>query len=180
MPTIICPDCGKTTYLDPEILHYDWEIACKYCFTKMKVKGSTSKGIIVTRMRFSLRGLEQYWDYLSKIEQERLEEAVYCSKFAPTACESMCFDALCSLLRRLYGEKKELGYYTKKMEKDPNLSDLSGAISYFYHKRNQVDHPERTSNPLEAESTFSMTKRLILGIFKNKPDFVNRSRSLKR
>lgn len=76
----------------------------------------------------------------------------------------MCFDALCSVLRRIYGGKEELRHYVNKTEQDPELRDLAGAISYFRERRIRVDHPVTVSTELEAESTFSTTKRLILGI----------------
>ena len=169
MPSVHCPECGSTTYIDAYALPYKGEVGCTECGIHLFVEGDMSIGFTVTRMRFSLRELEKYWGYLDQLEKTRLEEAVFCSNYAPTACESMCFDALCGLLRRIYGGKRELGFYVGKMEKDPDLRELSGAISYFKARRNEVDHPDRIANPLEAESTFSMTKRLIIGIIEKKP-----------
>lgn len=171
MPYFNCPECGNDIIINQS--RYNGEVACKNCATHVFIQCDSTKGFKITRMRFSLTELEPYWSHLDQIEQSRLNEAVFCSLYAPSACESMCFDALCSLLRRIYGEKKELGYYTRLMTQDPSLRRLSTAISYFYDRRNEIDHPERIANSLEAESTFLMTKRLIIGIINNKSDFFN-------
>ncbi len=109
------------------------------------------------------------WEHLNDIERDRILEAIKCMLVgAYTACESMCYDALVSLLRRIYGERRELGYYVRKMEEDPDLKDVKGAISYFAARRHEVDHPERVSTQDEAESTYMMTRRLIKEIIKKK------------
>jgi len=50
------------------------------------------------------------------------------------------------------------------MENDNRLSGLKGILTYFKDVRNRVAHPEKISSKLEAESTFQMTKRLLIEI----------------
>ena len=109
------------------------------------------------------------WRKLTPIEQSRLIEAAKCYAVeAYTACESMCYDALVSVLRRIYGGRRELGYYVSLMEQDPDLRDVRGAIAYFATKRHEVDHPDRISNELEAKNALNMTKQLIKEILSKK------------
>jgi hypothetical protein len=171
MPRIVCWRCGyQDIYIDAFARPFNGEIACQKCQASIKVEDDYPKGgITATRAFPSLEELTSVWGSLTPLEQSRLIEASHCLGVeANTMCESACFDSLCSMLRRIYGDKRELGYYIDKMKQDPDLSELAGAVSYFSPIRNKVDHPDKISNALDAESTFTMTKRLILGIIKKK------------
>lgn len=50
------------------------------------------------------------------------------------------------------------------MEKDNRLSELKGILLYFKDVRNKVAHPEKVSSKSDAESTFQITKRLLIEI----------------
>ncbi len=167
MPTIICHNCGNNFIHDPTIT--DTIEACTNCKTQIHIKQSSPFNWKTEQVFPSYKELEPFWDKLTPLVKSRLIEASRCfGCSAYTACESMCFDALCSMLRRIYGGKGELGYYVDKMGKDSDLREFAGAISYFAKIRNRVDHPNGISKRLEAESTFLMTKRLILGIIKKR------------
>ena len=170
VPNVRCVECGSEVYIDSFATPYRGELACENCKTKMWVEGDMHAGFNVTSLYASLKELEQIWFLLEPIEQSRMTEASRCYVMAPSMCESACFDALVHILRRVYGGKHELGTYVEKLKKDPELADLHGAISYFGSIRNKVDHPVTISKPLDAESTFAMTKRLILGIARKKAD----------
>ena len=54
------------------------------------------------------------------------------------------------------------------MEKDEDLMDLKGILQYLKDRRNRVAHPDVLSTKLDAESTFQMTKRLLIEIIERK------------
>jgi len=176
VPHIKCIACGQDIYIDPFARPYNGELACPNCGEHMVIRDDYPKGgITVTRAFPSLEELKPVMDLLTPLEKSRLLEASRCLGVgADTACESMCFDALVSILRRIYGGKGELGHYISKMEQDPDLSEETGFISSFKAIRNKVDHPVRISKKLDAESTFSTTKRLILIIAKKKLSKITR------
>jgi len=176
MPKITCWNCGHDYWVDAYIK--EAIVACPNCKARTKVKDEGVNmwkfepvGAFVSKdLAFELlEEIEDIWEKLTDVEQERLIEAVKCYTVeAYTACESMCYDALVSVLRRIYGGQKELGYYVSLMEKDPDLKNVKGAIAYLASKRNEVDHPERISNRLEATNALNMTKQLIREILTKK------------
>jgi ribosomal protein L37E len=171
MVDIKCQKCGHLWYHDFSIASSIE--ACPMCGTPHRITRSIDQALIyawkVEPVYPSLDELSPVWDSLTPIEKNRLREAALCFGVeAYTMCESACFDALTSLLRRVYGGRGELGFYVDKMESDPDLKDEAGFIASFRFIRNRVDHPDRISTRLEAESTFSTTKRLVLTIVKKK------------
>ena len=176
MPKVTCWKCGfeyfVETYTKKAI------VACGNCGAKTRVEREN-----LTEWKFEpvgafvdselvyelLKEITPMLSEMTKVEQIRLIEAAKCFLIgAYTACESMCYDALVSVLRRVYGERKELGYYVQKMENDPDLKNVRGAIAYFASKRHEVDHPERISDELEAKNALDMTKQLIREILTKK------------
>ncbi len=100
---------------------------------------------------------------LSPAEFQSLEEASRAFGVeAYTACEAMSLRTLESALRKIYGVEEMLGSLINRAEKDPRLTDMVGVVQYFRNVRNRVAHPEKLSSKLDAESTFAMTKRLLL------------------
>lgn len=176
MPKINCWKCGSEYWIEPTIRKAI--VACPNCKARTKVKNEGLRGwelepvgaFVDPDLAFELlEEIEDIWKKLTDVEQRRLIEAAKCYAVeAYTACESMCYDALVSVLRRIYGGQKELGYYVSLMEKDPDLKNVKGAIAYLASKRNEVDHPERISNRLEATNALNMTKQLIREILTKK------------
>lgn len=170
MPDVRCWGCGNSIFIDSYARPYNAEIACPNCGSAIRIHDDFPTGGMTSgRMFPSLDDISKFLDYLTDLEKNRLREASHsfgCGAY--TACESMCFDALSSLCRRIYGGKGELGHCVDKMEQDTDLSELAGAIAYFKHRRDKVDHPVSISTKLDGESTFLMTKRLIIGIVKKK------------
>ena len=163
MPELRCYKCGSTWFHDAFV--EESIDACPSCQTQHKIKYNRPMSWTVAPAFPSLVELGDVWTLLNELELSRLTEAARCLGIeAYTMSESACFDALGSILRRVYGGKHELGTYVDCMKKDADLNDLHGVISYFSGIRNKVDHPVTISKPLDAESTFTMTKRLILGI----------------
>ena len=183
MPKITCWRCGNEYWVDPYIK--EAVVACNKCGAKSRIEDLglsnykiTPIGAFVSEdlIENLLKPLFEdevtkirVWKKLTELEKRRLIEAAKCYAVgAYTACESMSYDALVSVLRRVYGEKRELGYYVEKMERDPDLKDVKGAIAYFAAKRHEVDHPERISNELDAKNALNMTIQLIKEILKRK------------
>jgi hypothetical protein len=167
MPTIKCWKCGGE-WIHDAFVTSSIE-ACPNCRTPHKITEITLGNWRVEPAFPSLDELLPVWELLTNLEKSRLIEAS--RRFgveAYTMCESACFDALVSILRRIYGGREELGHYMKKMEQDPDLKEEAGFISSFKAIRNKVDHPVQVSSKVDAESTFSTTKRLILIIAKKK------------
>jgi hypothetical protein len=167
MPTIKCWKCGGE-WIHDAFVTSSIE-ACPNCGTPHKITEITPMNWRVEPAFPSLDELLPVWKHLTDLEKSRLIEASRCFGVeAYTMCESACFDALVSILRRIYGGREELGHYVKKMEQDPDLKEEAGFISSFKVIRDKVDHPVRISSRVDAESTFSTTKRLILIIAKKK------------
>jgi len=178
MPDIRCWKCGKEYRVD--VCFGGGIVACPHCNVKTRVTktgvlyytepvGVFVSDVTIMELLEPIITDPDVWNKLNDIEQERLTEAAKCYAVgAYTACESMCYDALVSLLRRIYGERRELGYYVQQMENDPDLREVRGAIAYFASKRHEVDHPDRIADKIEAESTLTMTKRLIREIIMKK------------
>ena len=78
----------------------------------------------------------------------------------------MSLRVLESILRRIYNVDEPLGRLIERAEQDPRLRSFAFILDYFRETRNRVAHPEKISSRLDAESTFSMTKRLILEILR--------------
>lgn len=113
--------------------------------------------------------LDKVWNKLDIIEKQSIHEAqISFGIGAHTASEIMALRTLEGVLRRVYDTKEMFGALLKRMEKDPDLKDLKEIFSYFKNVRNKITHPEKLSSQLEAESTFSMMKRLILEVFTKK------------
>jgi len=109
------------------------------------------------------------WEHLIYQEKNRLLEASRCFGIeAYTMCESVCFDALVSILRRIYGGKEELGHYINKIEQYLVSKEEADFISCFKSIRNKVNHSVRVSSRVDAERMFKTTKRFILVIAKKK------------
>ncbi len=166
MPGIRCVNCGMKIYIDPYATPYEGEIGCPDCGTNMQVYVSL-EGSKVERKYPSFEELREIWGTLSEIEKETIQEAslsLGCGAY--TAAELMFLRSLESILRRIYGVNETLGKLIEKMENDNRLSDFKDIFSYFKNVRNRITHPEKMSSKLEAESTFQMTKRLLIDIIK--------------
>jgi len=175
MPIVTCWKCGSTYFVE----QYTKKavVACNVCGAKTRVEnvggswefkpvGAFVDSELVSEL---LKEMRPILSEMTKVERIRLIEAAKCFLIgAYTACESMCYDALVSVLRRIYGGQKELGYYVQKMGNDPDLKNVRGAIAYFAPKRHEVDHPERISDELEAKNALDMTKQLIREILTKK------------
>ena len=175
MPLAKCWKCGRVYYVD--YATKEAIVACENCKAKTRVEkeGDNWKfepvgAFVDSEFVYELlKEIKPIFSEMTEVEQIRLIEAAKCLLIgAYTACESMCYDALVSVLRRVYGGQKELGYYVQKMENDPDLKNVRGAIAYFASKRHEVDHPERISDKLEAENALDMTKQLIREILAKK------------
>jgi len=177
MPMVTCWKCGSAYFVE----HYTKEaiVACRNCGAKTRVenvggfynwKFEPVGAFVDSELVYELlKEIKPILSEMTEVEQIRLIEAAKCLLIgAYTACESMCYDALVSVLRRVYGGQKELGYYVQKMENDPDLKNVRGAIAYFALKRHEVDHPERISDELEAKNALDMTKQLIREILTKK------------
>lgn len=166
MPEIRCVECGKGILIDAFSTPYDAELSCSECGTKMQVYiGVGGQGSIVKRKYPSFEELREIWEMLSDVEKKSIYEAsLSLGVGANTASEMMSLRCLESILRRIYRTSEMLGKLIERMENDNRLSDLKGILSYFKDVRNRVAHPEKISSKLEAESTFQMTKRLLIEI----------------
>jgi hypothetical protein len=166
---VSCPECNLPVKVYCPSFPFEGITTCRNCGTKFYLK---TNGVGSPRMELmfpSIKELESIWGLLTSLEQSRLEEASKCFGVkAYTMCESACFDALVSILRRIYGGREELGHYIPKMERDPDLREEAGFISSFKTIRDKVDHPVRVSTQLDAKSTFETTKRLIRVMAKKK------------
>ena len=157
MVAIRCVECGQEIRIDPWSTPYDGELSCPNCGTKMQVFATVREGTFVRRKYPSFNELKVVWERLSEIEKKSIYEAsVSLGVGAYTAIES--------ILRRIYGTNEMLGKLIERMERDNRLADLKGILTYFKDVRNRVAHPEKISSKLEAESTFQMTKRLLIEI----------------
>jgi len=166
MPRIRCVNCGMEIYIDPMATPYEGEAGCPNCGTKMQVYVS-QRGSRVERKYPSLNELRNIQKILSDVEKVSITEAsLSLGVGAYTASEMMSLRCLESILRRIYRTNEMLGKLIERMESDNKLSDLKGILSYFKNVRNRVAHPEKISSKLEAESTFQMTKRLLIEIVK--------------
>jgi len=175
MPIVTCWKCGNVYGVDE--CAKKAIVSCWKCGAKTRVENVGGKwelkpvGAFVDSVfvRELLKEIEPISSKMTEVERIRLIEAAKCLLIgAYTACESMCYDALVSVLRRIYGGQKELGSYVQKMENDPDLKNVRGAIAYFAFKRHEVDHPERISDELEAKNALDMTKQLIREILTKK------------
>ncbi len=175
MPIVTCWKCGNVYAAD----EYTKKaiVACWKCGAKTRVENvgggwelkPVGAFVDSESVHELLKEIEPISSKMTEVERIRLIEAAKCLLIgAYTACESMCYDALVSVLRRVYGGQKELGYYVQKMENDPDLKNVGRAIAYFASKRHEVDHPERVSNKLEAKNALNMTKQLIKEILTKK------------
>ena len=159
--------CGMWTRIriDPWSTPYDGELSCPNCGTKMQVFATVREGTFVRRKYPSFNELKVVWERLSEIEKKSIYEAsISLGVGAYTASEMMSLRCLESILRRIYGTNEMLGKLIERMERDNRLADLKGILTYFKDVRNRVAHPEKISSKLEAESTFQMTKRLLIEI----------------
>ena len=145
---------------------YNAELSCPECKAKMQVYvGSIGQESIVKRKYPSFEELNEIWEMLSDVEKKSIYEAsLSLGVGAYTASEMMSLRCLEGILRRIYGTSEMLGRLIERMENDNRLSDLKGILTYFKDVRNRVAHPEKISSELEAESTFQMTKRLLIEI----------------
>jgi len=168
MPNIRCVKCGEEIIIDAYSCPYEGEVACPKCLTPLQVyMGLLGKGTIVKRKYPSFEELEEISETLSKIEKNSIQEAsLSLGSGAYTGSELMALRTLESILRRTYEVDDTLGKLIERMESDNRLSDLKGILSYFKDVRNRIAHPEKLSSKLEAESTFQMTKRLLIEIVK--------------
>ena len=163
MPNIRCVECGNEIYIDAFGTPYKAELACPYCHTKMEVYVTTSQGTQVKRKYPKYDELERIWDNLTIVERNSIKEAsLSLGSGAYTASELMSLRTIESVLRRIYRVDETFGQLILRMENDDRLKDLKGILDYFKDVRNRVAHPDKTSSKLDAESTFQMTKRLIL------------------
>ncbi len=127
--------------------------------------GAVGQGSIVKRKYPSFEELNEIWEMLSDVERTSIYEAsLSLGVGAYTASEMMSLRCLESILRKIYGTNEMLGKLIECMENDNKLSDLKGILTYFKDVRNRVAYPEKISSKLEAESTFQMTKRLLIEI----------------
>jgi len=165
MVAIRCVECGQEIRIDPWSTPYDGELSCPNCGTKMQVFATVREGTFVRRKYPSFNELKVVWERLSEIEKKSIYEAsISLGVGAYTASEMMSLRCLESILRRIYGTNEMLGKLIERMERDNRLADLKGILTYFKNVRNRVAHPEKISSKLEAESTFQMTKRLLIEI----------------
>ena len=162
-----CISCGKELKLLSQ--PYEGEFACIHCKEKMYIKAALLQGIEIQRVFPTLEELNIVWAKLNPIEQSTLRESTKSFGVgAYTASEFMSARSLEGILRRVYNKKEMLGKLIERMENDSDLKGLGGIFSYFKDVRNRIAHPEEVSTKLDAESTFSTTKRLILEVFKKK------------
>jgi len=164
MPEIRCVDCGRRIYIDAMSTPYEGEVSCPKCGAKMQVYVSQN-GSKVERKYPSFNELGEIWEILSDVEKKSISEASLSLGIgAYTASEMMSLRCLEGTLRRIYRTNETLGGLIERMERDDRLADLKGILTYFKDVRNRVAHPEKISSKLEAESTFQMTKRLLIEI----------------
>jgi len=179
MPEIRCVECGRRIFIYTFATPYEGELSCPECKTKMRVYVTTGKGSRVERVLPSLDELYQIVEQrsisaerttqrlvlLDEIIIQSLNEAAICLGYgAYTACEIMSLRALERLLRNVYNVEANLGQLIDMARQDQRLRNLVGTLDYFRQVRNKVAHPDKISSKLDAESTFLMTKRLILEI----------------
>jgi len=168
MPEVRCVECGNKIYIDVFALPYQGVLACPECKFKMRVYVSGS-GTLVEPLYPEIP--REIVDYLTYSEWKFLDESARCIGVqAYTASELSALKVLEAILRRIYSTDETLGKLIEHVENDTNLRHITGIVTYFKDVRNRVAHPDKVSEKLDAESTFSMTIRLmkeIINVYKD-------------
>ena len=169
MPEVRCVGCGVGIDIDPDSLPYIGELTCHDCGVGMNVKISEKDGALVERRMPSLKDINSIRRKLSVNEFLSLYEAcLSLGANAYTASEIMSLRTLEALLRRVYQTNETFGKLLQRLQNDKDLSELEGILAYFKKERDKVAHPDKLSGKLDAESTLSMTIRLIKEIISKK------------
>lgn len=161
MPKIICHECADAWLHDSEIS--ESIDACPHCKTKHKVTRKEAFNWKVEANFPSLKDLSEVWSELNDIEKEDLEQISKSIGIgAPKPGEMACIGFLENFLKRIYKEKGTMGDLLPLLEKDNDLKDIAGVISYFREHYNKLKHvPGYRSTESKAISTFNMTKELV-------------------
>ncbi len=169
MPSIKCRDCGTSW-------NHDYSIdecieSCPNCGVKHKITKKENLNFKVDPVFPSLDDLKSVLNELTNVE---IDDLIQISKSigigAPKPAEMACISFLENFLKRIYEKKSgTLGDLLSLLEKDNELKELAGVVSYFRDQNNKLKHViGYRSNDERALSTFSMTKELIKTIIYRK------------